>query len=146
MRWRQAQKKADFTHHHRRTVWAKRWRWGEGRKNNKRSRACSHTSRSYSRKGPGTRPHLQRNHRIWSASIWILSRIRRIKALTHKNISPPIKWDSWEVSCSFSWRFIHLGDSRSHNNCCMFWGHFMHSSHQQNNYCCIQITFIMKYF
>lgn len=49
-----------FTHRHRRTVSALHWRWGEGCKNSERSRACSHTSRSYSRRGPGTHSHLQR--------------------------------------------------------------------------------------
>lgn len=49
-----------FTHRHRRTVSALHWRWGEGRKSSERSRACSHTSRSYSTRGPGTHSHLQR--------------------------------------------------------------------------------------
>lgn len=51
---------AHFTHRHRRTVSALHWRWGEGRKNSERSRACSHTSHSYSTRGPGTHSHLQR--------------------------------------------------------------------------------------
>lgn len=51
---------ADFTHRQRRTVSTLRWRWGEGRKNSERSRACSHTSHSYSTRGPGTHLHLQR--------------------------------------------------------------------------------------
>lgn len=54
------QTQADFTHRHIRTVSALRWRWGEGRKNSERSRACSHTSHSYSTRGPGTHSHLQR--------------------------------------------------------------------------------------
>lgn len=51
---------ADFTHRRRRTVSALHWRWGEGRKNSERSRVCSHTSHSYSTRGPGTHSHLQR--------------------------------------------------------------------------------------
>lgn len=51
---------ADVTHRRRRTVSALHWRWGEGRKNSERSRVCSHTSHSYSRRGPGTHSHLQR--------------------------------------------------------------------------------------
>lgn len=50
----------DFTHRHRHTVSALHWRWGEGRKNSERSQACSHTSHSYSTRGPGTHSHLQR--------------------------------------------------------------------------------------
>lgn len=50
----------DVTHRHRRTVSELHWRWGEGRKNSERSQACSHTSHSYSTRGPGTHSHLQR--------------------------------------------------------------------------------------
>lgn len=62
--WRKPKKKrsapADFTHRRRRTGSALHWRWGEGCKNSERSRVCSHTSHSYSTRGPGTHSHLQR--------------------------------------------------------------------------------------
>lgn len=48
-----------FTHRRRHTASALHWRLAEGRKNSERSRACSHTSHSYSTMGPGTHSHLQ---------------------------------------------------------------------------------------
>lgn len=122
-------RRADFTHRHRRTVSAPHWRWGEGRKNSERSRACSHTSHSYSMRGPGTHSHLQRAPQtlvtVWT-SAWGLCYIMKINTLffvtgrlgAEKRSfwhSPKQKANIWSFSCS-----IHRSDTGLNSNVIMF--------------------------
>ena len=89
---------ADFTHRHRRTVSALHWRWGEGRKNSERSRACSHTSHSYSTRGPGTHSHLQRAPQtlvtVWTSAWGQLSVCRWWTQKLKKNLRYKMKFST----------------------------------------------------